>query len=60
VSSRGPSHCCDGRPIWSGGGGIILAADASFLHDDPAVLHLACQVVYRRLSPRSDGNAEGL
>jgi hypothetical protein len=30
--------------------GIILAADASFvLHDDPAVLDLARQVVYQRL-----------
>ena len=30
--------------------GIILAADANFvLHDDPAVLDLARQVVHRRL-----------
>jgi AcrR family transcriptional regulator len=32
--------------------GIILAADANFvLHDDPAVLDLARQVVHRRLGP---------
>ena len=38
--------------------GICLAADASFvLHDNPAVLDLARQVVRRRLSPGSDTNA---
>ena len=38
--------------------GIILAADANFvLHDDPAVLDLARQVVRRRLGPASNGNA---
>jgi AcrR family transcriptional regulator len=37
--------------------GIILAADANFvLHDDPAVLDLARQVVRRRLSLSDDGN----
>jgi AcrR family transcriptional regulator len=37
--------------------GIILAADANFvLHDDPAVLGLARQVVHRRLGLGSDGN----
>ncbi len=36
--------------------GIILAADANFvLHDDPAVLDLARQVVHRRLGLGSDG-----
>ena len=40
--------------------GIILAADASFvLHDNPAVLDLARQVVRRRLGVGSDGNADG-
>jgi AcrR family transcriptional regulator len=38
--------------------GIILAADANFvLHDNPAVLDLARQVVRRRL--RLDGNGNG-
>ena len=38
--------------------GIILATDATFvLHDDPAVLDLARQVVRHRLGPRGDGNA---
>ena len=33
--------------------GIILAADTNFvLHDDPAVLDLARQIVRRRLGPR--------
>jgi len=36
--------------------GIILAADANFvLHDDPAVLDLARQVVHRRLGLGGDG-----
>ena len=40
--------------------GIILAADAGFvLHDNPAVLDLARQVVWRRLGLDSDGNAGG-
>ena len=40
--------------------GIILAADTNFvLHDDPAVLDLARQVVRRRLGLGGDGNAEG-
>ena len=48
----GPSRCCDGMAIWSGGSGILVAADASFVpHDDPAVLALARQVVHRRLGP---------
>jgi AcrR family transcriptional regulator len=39
--------------------GIILAADANFvLHDNPAVLDLARQVVHRRLGLGSDGNAD--
>ena len=38
--------------------GIILAADASFvLHDDPAVLDLARQVVRQRLGPGNGRNA---
>ena len=38
----GPSRCCDGMAIWSGGGGILVAADASFVpHDDRGVLALA-------------------
>jgi hypothetical protein len=38
--------------------GIILATDANFvLHDDPAVLDLARQVVRRRLGLSNDGNA---
>jgi AcrR family transcriptional regulator len=38
--------------------GIILATDASFvLHDDPAVLDLARQVVRRRLGLSDGGNA---
>ena len=38
--------------------GIILATDANFvLHDDPAVLDLARQVVHRRLGPGSGSNA---
>jgi AcrR family transcriptional regulator len=38
--------------------GICLAADANFvLHDDPAVLDLARQVVRRRLSLSHDGSA---
>jgi AcrR family transcriptional regulator len=38
--------------------GICLAADANFvLHDDPAVLDLARQVVRRRLGLSHDGNA---
>ena len=37
--------------------GIILAADTNFvLHDDPAVLDLARQVVHRRLGLGSDSN----
>jgi len=40
--------------------GIILAADANFvLHDNPAVLDLARQVVHRRLGLASNGSAEG-
>jgi AcrR family transcriptional regulator len=40
--------------------GIILATDANFvLHDDPAVLDLARQVVRRRLGLGHDGNADG-
>jgi AcrR family transcriptional regulator len=40
--------------------GIILAADANFvLHDDPAVLALARQVVRRRLGLGSDGSTGG-
>jgi len=36
ASSQDPGRCCEGMPIWSGAGGIILAADASSaLHDDP-------------------------
>ena len=47
--------------IWPGGGGILVAADASFVpHDDRGVLTLARQVVHRWLGPGSDGNAEGL
>jgi AcrR family transcriptional regulator len=39
--------------------GVILAADANFvLHDDPAVLGLARQVVHRRLG-RQDGGPAG-
>ena len=39
--------------------GIVLAADVNFvLHDDPAVLDLARQVVHRRLGLGSDGNAD--
>ena len=37
--------------------GIILAADTNFvLHDDPAVLDLARQIVRRRLGPDSSGH----
>jgi len=40
--------------------GIILAADANFvLHDNPAVLDLARQVVRRRLCLGNDGSAHG-
>jgi AcrR family transcriptional regulator len=40
--------------------GIILAADANFvLHDNPAVLDLARQVVRRRLFLGDDGNTNG-
>jgi AcrR family transcriptional regulator len=40
--------------------GIILAADTNFvLHDDPAVLALARQVVRRRLGLGSDGSTGG-
>jgi AcrR family transcriptional regulator len=40
--------------------GIILAADTNFvLHDDPAVLALARQVVSRRLGLGSDGSTGG-
>jgi len=40
--------------------GIILATDANFvMHDDPAVLDLARQVVRRRLGLGDDGNANG-
>src|ERR1700722_221839 len=36
--------------------GIILAADTNFvLHDDPAVLDLARQIVHQRLQPRRAG-----
>jgi AcrR family transcriptional regulator len=39
--------------------GIILAADASFvLHDDPAVLDLARQIVYKRLGLGNAANAD--
>jgi hypothetical protein len=58
----GPSRCCHGMAIWSGGGGILVASDASFVpHYDPAALALvlARQVVHRRLGPGNDGNAEG-
>jgi AcrR family transcriptional regulator len=38
--------------------GIILATDANFvLHDDPAVLDLARQVVHRRLGLSDEGSA---
>ena len=38
--------------------GIILAADTNFvLHDDPAVLDLARQIVHQRLEPRRAGRA---
>ena len=38
--------------------GIILAADTNFvLHDDPAVLNLARQVVHQRLRLSNDTNA---
>jgi AcrR family transcriptional regulator len=38
--------------------GIILATDTNFvLHDDPAVLDLARQVVHRRLGLTGNGNA---
>jgi AcrR family transcriptional regulator len=38
--------------------GIILAADTNFvLHDDPAVLDLARQIVHRRLGPGNLANA---
>jgi AcrR family transcriptional regulator len=40
--------------------GIILATDANFvMHDDPAVLDLARQVVRRRLGISDDGGASG-
>lgn len=40
--------------------GIILAADANFvLHDNPAVLDLARQVVRRRLRPGSNAGRSG-
>jgi AcrR family transcriptional regulator len=40
--------------------GIILATDANFvLHDDPAVLDLARQVVHRRLGLSDNSNAAG-
>jgi AcrR family transcriptional regulator len=40
--------------------GVILAADANFvLHDNPAVLDLARQVVRRRLGLGSDGDTGG-
>ena len=40
--------------------GICLAADANFvLHDNPAVLDLARQVVRRRLGLGTDGNIDG-
>jgi AcrR family transcriptional regulator len=40
--------------------GICLAADANFvLHDNPAVLDLARQVVRRRLGLGTDGNTDG-
>jgi AcrR family transcriptional regulator len=40
-------------------GGILLAADTKFvLHDDPAVLDLARQVVRQRLGLDNGGNAE--
>jgi AcrR family transcriptional regulator len=39
--------------------GIILATNASFvLHDDPAVLDLARQVVHQRLGPGNGGGAD--
>ena len=38
--------------------GIMLAADTSFvLHDDPAVLNLARQIVRQRLGVGNGGNA---
>jgi AcrR family transcriptional regulator len=38
--------------------GIMLAADTSFvLHDDPAVLNLARQIVHQRLGLGTDANA---
>ena len=38
--------------------GIMLAADTSFvLHDDPAVLNLARQIVHQRLGVGNGGNA---
>jgi hypothetical protein len=38
--------------------GIMLAADTSFvLHDDPAVLNLARQIVHQRLGVENAGNA---
>jgi AcrR family transcriptional regulator len=40
--------------------GIILAADTNFvLHDDPAVLDLARQIVHQRLGPRNAAPAAG-
>jgi AcrR family transcriptional regulator len=40
--------------------GIILATNASFvLHDDPAVLDLARQIVHQRLGPGNGRNADG-
>ena len=39
--------------------GIMLAADTSFvLHDDPAVLKLARQIVRQRLGLGNGGNGE--
>ena len=39
--------------------GIILAADTNFvLHDDPAVLDLARQIVHQRLGPRNAAHAD--
>ena len=75
VRIRGPAHAASRSPPSSSRNsppartltrlafelnGIILAADANFvLHDDPAVLDLARQVVHRRLGLGSDGELGG-
>jgi len=38
---------------------LLLSADTNYiLHDDPAVLDLARQIIHRRLGPNNPGNAD--